>query len=174
MRKVLGEHNTLIRRMDRVELQLADSDKKFERVFQALESGSSLPKQGVYFDGQTFDAYSMVSDLIRSAKKSIELVDNYIDDTVLLMLSKRKVKVSATIYCKSVSKQLQLDLNKHNGQYPSITIKQFGKSHDRFLIIDRKKIYHIGASMKDLGKKWFAFTELKADAVTILGKLKTL
>ena len=118
------------------------------------------PIEGIFFDGQIFDAYHFVADLIRKAKHSIVLIDNYIDDTVLAILDKRQSGVSATIYTQKVSQQLQLDINKHNAQYPPIKVVLFNKAHDRFLLID-EEVYHIGASIKDLGKKWFAFTLMK-------------
>ena len=114
------------------------------------------PRQGVFFDGQIFDAYRFVSDLVRKADRRIVLIDNYVDDTVLALLDKRKEGVSATIYTKSITDQLLLDIKRHNEQYTSIEVKQFNKAHDRFLLID-DEVYHIGASIKDLGKKWFAF-----------------
>lgn len=119
-----------------------------------------------------YDAYIFVSDLIKSANESIVLIDNYVDDTVLTLLSKREAKVKATIYTKNITKQLELDLQKHNAQYPKIELKKFDSSHDRFLIIDGKEVYHIGASLKDLGKKWFAFSKFDVGALDILGKLK--
>jgi phage regulator Rha-like protein len=174
MRKILSGHEGLLQRMDRFELKQADHDQKFDEVFKALEAGSGVPKQGIYFEGQTFDAFNFASGLIRSAKISIRLIDNYVDDAVLVMLAKRKEGVSATLYSKNASKVLLLDLKKHNEQYPAIELKHFDKSHDRFLIIDDKRVYHIGASLKDLGKKWFAFTELNIEAVTIIEKIKCL
>ena len=126
------------------------------------------PVEGIFYDGQIFDAYTFVSDLIRSAKKSIVLFDNYVDDTVLTMLDKRKKKVLATIYTKSISKQFSLDLTKHNSQYQPIEVKEFGKVHDRFLCIDNT-VYHIGASLKDLGKKWFAFTKMEMPKEELIG-----
>ena len=118
------------------------------------------PVEGIFFDGQIFDAYHFVADLIRKATHSIVLIDNYVDDSVLSILDKRQSGVSATIYTQKVSGQLQLDINKHNAQYPPIKVELFNKAHDRFLLID-DEVYHIGASIKDLGKKWFAFTLLK-------------
>ena len=115
------------------------------------------PVEGIFFDGQIFDAYRFVSDLIRKAKKSVVLIDNYIDDTVLSLLDKRQEGVKAIVYTKSVSEQLRLDIQRHNEQYAPIEVQQFNKAHDRFLLID-DEVYHIGASIKDLGKKWFAFT----------------
>lgn len=114
------------------------------------------PRQGVFFDGQIFDAYRFVSDLVRKADRRIVLIDNYVDDTVLALLDKRRKGVSATIYTKSITDQFLLDIKRHNEQYTSIEVKQFNKAHDRFLLID-DEVYHIGASIKDLGKKWFAF-----------------
>ena len=129
------------------------------------------PVEGIFFDGQIFDAYKFASDLIRSARKSLLLIDNYVDDSVLLMLSKRNPGVSATIYTQKITPQLQLDLDKHNDQYPPINIRTYRNSHDRFLIVDDKDVYHIGASLKDLGKKMFAFSKLEIDPGLITDKL---
>ena len=145
-----------------------DTDKKVEQIFNRLDDRSKTPTQGIFYDGQIFDAYTFVSDLIRSAKKSIVLFDNYVDDTVLTMLDKRKPKVLATIYTKSISKQFSLDLAKHNSQYQPIEVNEFGKVHDRFLCIDNV-VYHIGASLKDLGKKWFAFTKMEMPMEELIG-----
>ena len=130
------------------------------------------PKEGIFFDGQVFDAYIFVSDLIKLAKYSIILIDNYIDESVLSILSKRKKNVSAIIFTSHFSKQLKLDLKKHNEQYQPIEIKTFNKSHDRFLIIDEESVYHIGASLKDLAKKWFAFSKIELDPNDLISKLK--
>lgn len=176
MRHFVQENALLFREInqiktDQVMLRI-ETDRKFEQVFNALEAGNEPPKQGVFFDGQIFDAYAFVSKLVRKAKISIELVDNYVDDSVLTLLSKRKKGVSARIYAKGISKQLQLDLEKHNAQYPPVNIVLFGDAHDRFLILDEKEVYHLGASLKDLGKKWFAFSKIEKDALTIVGKLE--
>jgi prophage antirepressor-like protein len=128
-------------------------------------------KQGIFFDGETFDAYEFISNLIKKAQKSIKLIDNYIDEIVLTLFSKNQ-KISVTIYTKNFSKQLKLDLKKYNSQYKQIKIKKFDNSHDRFLIIDDNEIYHFGASLKDLGKKWFAFSKFDMKAVEVLNKLK--
>jgi len=136
-----------------------------------LENKETLPKQGIFFNGQIFDAYKFVSDLIRSAKTSIILIDNYIDDTVLTLFMKMKKKVKVIIYTKKITKQLKLDLEKYNVQYTPIEIKEFTRSHDRFLIID-DDIYHFGASLKDLGKKWFAFSKLNISSLEVLDELK--
>lgn len=156
------EHNQLA-----LAARQQDTDKKVEQIFNRLDDRSKTPTQGIFYDGQIFDAYTFVSDLIRSAKKSIVLFDNYVDDTVLTMLDKRKNKVTATIYTKCISKQLSLDLEKHNSQYQPIEVKVFDKVHDRFLCIDNT-VYHIGASLKDLGRKWFAFTKMEMTAEELL------
>ena len=137
-----------------------------------IPNNKLVKNQGIFYDGQVYDAYIFVSDLIKSADKSIVLIDNYIDDSVLTLLSKRDDNISATIYTKNVTKQIQLDLKKYNEQYPKIILKKFNSAHDRFLIIDEKIVYHIGASLKDLGKKWFAFSKLEIDSQDILLKLK--
>ena len=129
------------------------------------------PVEGIFYDGQIFDAYKFASDLIRSARKSLLLIDNYVDESVLLMLSKRNPGVSATIYTQKITAQLQLDLDKHNDQYPPINIRTYRNSHDRFLIVDDKDVYHIGASLKDLGKKLFAFSKLEIEPGLITDKL---
>lgn len=129
------------------------------------------PVQGIFFDGQIFDAYVFVNNLIKKAKKSIVLIDNYVDESVLLMLAKRSKNVKCEIYTQKISEQLKLDLQKHNSQYEAITITQFKKSHDRFIILDNQDVYHIGASLKDLGKKWFAFSKMEVEADKILSEL---
>jgi hypothetical protein len=174
MRKQIASNQLLFQRLDRIELKQIESDQKFERIFKALESKNPTPSQGIFFDGQVFDAYHFVSDLIRKAEKSIILLDNYIDDAVLTLLAKRREGVKCTIGTKSISKQLKLDLDKFNSQYPPIDLLLFEKSHDRFLILDKKEIYHIGASIKDLGKKWFAFSKMQAENLSIMENLKVL
>ncbi len=134
---------------------------------------TNLPAhEGVFYDGQIFDAHLFVSNLIKTADQSIMLIDNYIDEDVLLLLSKRKANVNATVYTANISRQLGLDLKRFNAQYPKIEIKRFSKAHDRFLIIDQKIVYHIGASLKDLGKKWFAFSKIGFDAREMIAKLE--
>lgn len=128
------------------------------------------PVEGIFFDGQIFDAYAFATNLIKSAKNSLILIDNYIDENTLLMLSKRTTGVDATIYTQRITPQLQLDLTRHNNQYPPINIRTYRQAHDRFLIIDRSDVYHIGASLKDLGKKLFAFSKMDIPA-SILTKL---
>ena len=128
------------------------------------------PVQGIFYDGQIFDAYKFVADLVKSATKSIVLIDNYLDESVLILLSKRKENVKCQIFTNKISAQFKLDLEKFNAQYPPVEVKEFSKSHDRFLIID-ETIFHIGASLKDLGKKWFAFSKINLDLQDILKKI---
>ena len=169
LREFLLKGHVLNQRVDRIESKLIDHDQKFDMLIKT----NLPPTEGIFYDGQIFDAYAFVANLIKSAKKSIILIDNYVDETVLVLLSKRSDKVSAMIYTKNISKQLGLALKKHNEQYPSIEIKEFTKSHDRFLIIDEKTIYHIGASLKDLGRKWFAFSRIKLNAKDLIDSLNT-
>lgn len=157
-------------RMNRIEEHVDSLSKKVEGIDLQIKA-SLPPNQGLFFDGQIFDAYSFVADLIKSAKQRIVLIDNYVDESVLTMLSKRKKNVSATVFSSHVTKQLQLDLQKHKQQYAPIELKEFSRSHDRFLIID-EVVYHFGASLKDLGKKWFAFSKMEMTAEEILSKLK--
>jgi hypothetical protein len=147
-----------------------DTEQKLEEVFKRLDNGSVQPTQGIFFDGQIFDAYTFVSDLIRSAKKRIILFDNYVDDSVLAMLDKRANGVNAQIYTRTLTPQLTLDLQRHNAQYSPIAINEFQNAHDRFLCID-DTVYHIGASLKDLGKKWFAFSRMELDTDALLQKM---
>ena len=142
-------------RIEKLEQRVTQTEEKIDFFVRT----SLPPQQGIFFDGQVFDAYRFASDLVRKAKKAIVLIDNYVDDTVLSLLDKRQDGVSATIYTQHISQKLQLDINRHNTQYPPITVQQFNKAHDRFLLID-EEIYHIGASLKDLGKKWFAFARM--------------
>lgn len=145
--------------------------EKVDSISDQIDDKSLKIKQGIFFDGQVYDAYIFVGELIKSAKSSMVLIDNYIDDSVLTLLSKREVSVKCAVYTKNLTKQLKLDLEKYNSQYPKIDITKFEDSHDRFLIIDNKDIYHIGASLKDLGKKWFAFSKLDIKGLDILSKL---
>ena len=139
---------------------LQESDKRIEEVFRRLDEGNAKPKQGVFYNGQIYDAYNFVSDLIKSARKRIILIDNYVDETVLTLLDKREDGVSAVIYTQQINRQFQLDIDRHNAQYPPINVETFRLSHDRFLCID-DDVYHIGASIKDLGKKWFGFSRIE-------------
>jgi hypothetical protein len=171
MRKFLSSNSLIFQKFDQIEQKLSTHDEKFNQVFEAIESKDIKPSQGIFFDGQIFDAYKFVSDLIKSAKTSITLIDNYIDDTTLTLFSKNQ-NINVTIYTHTISKQLKLDLDKYNSQYKKITIKNFKDSHDRFLIIDEKEVYHVGASLKDLGKKWFAFSKFDIEVFTLLDRLK--
>ena len=135
-------------------------DHRIDEIFRRLDEGMYKPKQGIFFDNQIYDAYSFVSELIKSAKQRIILIDNYVDETVLTLLDKREDTVSAIIYTQQISRQLRLDVDRHNSQYPPIEISVFRRSHDRFLCID-DTVYHVGASIKDLGKKWFAFSKME-------------
>lgn len=144
-----------------MEYRQFESEHKIEMLFQKIEEKAITPRQGIFFDGQIFDAHEFICDLIKGAKTGIILIDNYIDDTVLTMLDKRMKGVSATVYTRQISQQLRLDIAKHNAQYPVIRIKASKKSHDRFLIID-EAVYLVGASLKDMGKKWFGITQMTA------------
>ena len=169
MRKFIASNAQIFQRLDVVERKQLGYDEKFEKVFDALEVKEL--KKGIFFDGQVFDAYKFVSDIVRNAKQSIILIDNFVDDSVLTLFTKRSKEVRVTIYTKKLSKGLLLDLEKYNSQYSKIDIKEFKHSHDRFIIIDNEKVYHIGASLKDLGKKWFAFSKFDKDAFELLSRL---
>ncbi len=175
MRHFLANNADLFMRLESIEkrqlLHEIKVDEKFEQLFNALEDKSIKPKQGIFFDGQIFDAYAFVCDLIRSATQRIILIDNYVDESVLILLSKRKAEVTAQILTNSISKVLALDIEKFNRQYSAIEIQTFKSSHDRFLIID-DDIYHIGASLKDLGKKWFAFSKMDVCVIEMLQRVK--
>jgi hypothetical protein len=155
-------------RIDRLERKMMEHDQKFDLLIRT----SLPPREGIFYEGQIFDAWKFATDLIRSAKKSIVLIDNYVDESVLLLLSKRGKGVTATIYTAKISNELQVDINKFNAQYEPIEMKVFVRSHDRFLIIDSETVYHIGASLKDLAKKWFAFSRIELDAAEMIEKLK--
>lgn len=178
MRRFIATNAQLFQRLETIEYHQLEmkqhqevTDRRIDEVFKHLDADIP-PMQGIFYDGQVFDAYRFVSDLIRKAKQSIVLIDNYVDDTVLTLLDKRSEGVSATIYTQRVSSQFQLDVDRHNSQYPLIEIKRFNKAHDRFLLIDNE-VYHIGASIKDLGKKWFGFTLMRdITATELIKKIK--
>ena len=172
MRRMLISNASLFHRLDKIELKQLQSDQKFEEIFKALESHKLHSEKGIFYNGQVFDAYTFVSDIIRNAKTSIILLDNYVDDTVLTLLGKRSDNVTTTIYTKNISNQLRLDLQRYNSQYPPIEIEIFSDAHDRFFIIDNTELYHIGASLKDLGKKWFAFSRMDIEVGRMLQILK--
>lgn len=165
MRHTTIENALIFKRLDSIERKQIETDYKFEQVFKALESKNKIPTQGVFFDGQVFDAYELASRIIRSANKSIVLIDNYIDENTLTHLAKKEKGTKVLLLTKNISKQLTLDLQKANEQYGNFTAKTFTQSHDRFLIIDGKEVYHLGASLKDLGRKWFAFSKLEAKSL---------
>lgn len=169
--KVLKEYllkgYSVNRRLSELEQTVSEHSKKIDFFVRT----SLPPVEGIFFDGQIFDASTFASDLIKSAKHSLLLIDNYVDESVLLMLSKRQPEVTATVYTQRITPQLQLDLDKFNDQYPPIDIRTCKLSHDRFLIIDDTEVYHIGASLKDLGKKWFAFSKLNMPAKLITNLL---
>ena len=161
-------------RWEQIDTRLQQHDKQIEYLTDKVDffvRTSLPPVEGIFHDGQLFDAYTFATNLIRSARKSIVLIDNYVDESVLLMLSKRNDGVKADIHTQAISRQFQLDLQKHNSQYPRIEVHVYKQAHDRFLIIDDTDVYHIGASLKDLGKKLFAFSKLEIPASVILGLL---
>ena len=173
MRRFIATNSQLFQRLETIEYHQLEmkqhqeiTDKRIDEVFKKLDANNP-PVQGIFYDGQVFDAYRFVSDLMRKAKLSVVLIDNYVDDTVLTLLDKREDGVTATIYTQRISNQFKLDVDRHNTQYPHIEIKQFNKAHDRFLLIDNE-VYHIGASIKDLGKKWFGFTLMRDITATEL------
>ena len=171
MRKIISENNFIDQRLNKLERTQINSEMKFEEIFKALEKKESQPEKGIFFEGEIFDAYIFISNLIRKAEKSIILIDNYIDDSVLTLFSKRKKGVHIQLYTKDIPKQLHLDIVKFNEQYPTLEAKILKNSHDRFLIIDETELYHIGASLKDVGKKWFAFSKMDSESLKILSKL---
>lgn len=172
MRHFLANNAQLFQRLSNIEYHQIETDHRIDEVFKQLNANTQ-PQQGIFFDGQVFDAYRYISNMVRKAMKSIILVDNYVDDTVLTLLDKRKDGVSATIYTQNISQQLRLDIARHNAQYAIIDVHSFNKAHDRFLLID-EEVYHIGASIKDLGNKWFAFTLLRdMTAAELLEKIQT-
>ena len=172
MRKFLSLNAGVFQRIEKLETSQKQTNVVLEKVLDAIEDKSFKPKQGIFYDGQIFDAYSFISKLIKTANKSIVLIDAYVDETTLLILSKRSKNVKAEIFTAKITKQFQLDIEKYNTQYPEIVVKTYKKSHDRFLIIDNITVYHIGASLKDLGKKWFAFSKINIDPMELIDKLQ--
>ena len=157
-------------RMNRIEDNVQKLAEKVKGI--DLQINANLPPtQNIFYNGQIFDAYTLIADIIRSAKQEIIIIDNYIDDSIFKQLTKRNKGVKAIIYTKPLSKIVKQDLQKHNAQYPKIAIKKLTTAHDRFMIIDSRTVYHFGASLKDAGKKWFAFSKLAIDAMDILEKL---
>jgi hypothetical protein len=181
MRKFIQTNGLLFQRVDNLEvklietnLKLIDNDQKFDKLFNALESNELKPKQGIFFDGQIFDAYNFVSELFRRAQKSILIIDNYVDDSVLFHLTAAAKGVKVKILTKSISDKLALDIQKFSSQYFPVEAKVFSLAHDRFVIIDDKDVYHFGASLKDLGKKWFGFSKLEKSDMELLIRLKSI
>ena len=172
MRKSISSSSLIFDRFERIEQKLSLHDEKFNVIFDAIEEKTAPKKQHIFYDGQIFDAYLFISDIIKSAKKSIKLIDNYIDETTLVLFKKRDVNTSLQIYTKTISKQLKLDVEKYNAQYKPLEIIKFSLSHDRFLIIDEKEVYHFGASLKDLGKKWFAVSKMDINSLDIINRLE--
>jgi len=173
MRKIVALNGDMFSRFERIEHRLSLHDSKFDTLFNALEDNSIKPSKGIFYDGQIFDVHNFISELIRSAKTSIMLVDNYIDDTTLALFAKNQ-NIKVTLFTHTITKQLQNDLNKYNSQYNPVELKNLKSSHDRFLIIDEFEIYHIGASLKDLGKKWFGFSRFESDGFGLVERLKGL
>lgn len=176
MRRFISQNASLFEKIESIEKKQIryeiKNDTKVDAILTAIEEKGTPQKQHIFYDGQIFDAYLFVSDIIKSSKTSIKLIDNYIDESVLILFSKRDAGCETTIYTKTISKQLELDLKKYNQQYPKIEIKKFDLSHDRFLIVDEKEVYHFGASLKDLGKKWFAVSKMDINSFEMMGRLK--
>lgn len=172
MRQFLMSNAQVFQRLDRLEIRQLETDNKIEQVFAMMDEGSEDNKQCIFYEGQVYDAYDFVCNLIEGATERIVLVDNYLDHSVLTMLDKREPGVDATIFTQKADDQFKLDIAKHDVQYPPIPIWIFKMSHDRFLIVDNR-VYHIGASIKDLGKKWFAVSLMEAqDANAIITRLQ--
>jgi hypothetical protein len=176
MRRFLINNAQIFQRIDTIEKRQLKhemgTNDKFEKVFNALQRKEVKPRQGIFFNGQIFDAYKFVSGLVRAANKSILLIDNYVDETVLGLFSKKKKNVKVTIFTAKITNTLELDAEKFNAQYSTLELRKFTKAHDRFLIIDDKDVYHFGASLKDLGKKWFAFSKMDKTAFSLMENLK--
>jgi len=174
LRSIVRNKLELFSRVEELETNQQVNDKRFEILFKALETDKLQPKQGIFFNGQVFDAYKLVSDIVRTAKKSIVLIDNFVDDTVLTLFSKRKKGVTLKILTKKLDEKKILDVKKFNEQFPTAEIMKFDNSHDRFMIIDEKDLYHFGASLKDLGKKWFAFSKMDVEVGDMIKKVKKI
>ncbi|MFX4154072.1 ORF6N domain-containing protein [Aliarcobacter butzleri] len=171
MRKLISQNISMFERFERIENRLTIHDENFNKLFSALEDKTLKPSEGIFFDGQIFDSYSFINDLLKLAKSEVILIDNYIDDTVFTLFSKYP-NINFIIYTNSINNQLKLDYEKYQKQYKNITLKTFKDCHDRFLILDKKEIYHLGASLKDLGKKWFAFSKMNLKINEIINRLK--
>jgi hypothetical protein len=168
LKEYLMKGYVLSSRIDRIEKKIFEHDQKFDLLIKT----TLPPNEGIFYDGQIFDAWKFAADLVKSAHKSIVLIDNYIDESVLHLMAKRNKSVTCTIYTSKISKEMKLDIEKFNAQYEPVEVMIFSKSHDRFLIIDNETVYHIGASLKDLAKKWFAFSKIELDATELIDKLE--
>ena len=168
LKEYLMKGYVLNSRIDRIEKKIFEHDQKFDLLIKT----TLPPNEGIFYDGQIFDAWKFAADLVKSAHKSIVLIDNYIDESVLHLMAKRNKSVTCTIYTSKISKEMKLDIEKFNAQYEPVEVMIFSKSHDRFLIIDYETVYHIGASLKDLAKKWFAFSKIELDATELIDKLE--
>ncbi|MFX4278370.1 ORF6N domain-containing protein [Aliarcobacter butzleri] len=171
MRKLISQNISMLERFERIENRLTIHDENFNKPFSALDDKTLKPSEGIFFDGQIFDSYSFINDLLKLAKSEVILIDNYIDDTVFTLFLKHP-NINFIIYTNNISKQLKLDFEKYQKQYKNITLKTFKDCHDRFLILDKKEIYHLGASLKDLGKKWFAFSKMNLKINEIINRLE--
>ena len=171
MRKLISQNIPMFERFERIEQRLTIHDENFDKLFEALEDKTLKPKQGIFYNGEIFDVYVFINNLLKIATNEIILIDNYVDETVFTLFSKYP-NIKIKIYASNITKQLKLDFQKYQTQYQNIELFEFKNSHDRFLIIDKKEVYHLGASLKDLGKKWFAFSKFEIDNLKILDYLK--
>lgn len=171
MKHFMLENAALLQRIQNIETKQIDTDNKVQLLLETMEKQALKPKQGVFYNGQVFDAWVFISDLVKSANKSLILIDNYVNETVLSLFAKKKKNVAVDIYTKNISRALNEDAQKFNAQYAGLTLHKFDASHDRFLMIDKSDVYHIGASLKDLGKKWFAFSKMEKNSLVIFEKL---
>ena len=171
MRKYIVYNASIFQRFTQIEQKMITYDENFNKLFSALDDKTLKPSEGIFYDGQIFDSYSFINDLLKLAKSEVILIDNYVDDTVFTLFSKHP-NINFIIYTNNISKQLKLDFEKYQKQYKNISLKTFKDCHDRFLIVDKKEIYHLGASLKDLGKKWFAFSKMNLKINEIINRLE--
>jgi len=171
MRHSINSNSLVTKRLELLEMKQEETSKDVSKILNAMEEKSLSPKEGIFYDGEVFDAYLFIAKLIKSAQKSIVLFDNYVDETTLALFSKNQ-KVKVKIYTQTISKTLKVDVEKYNSQYLPLEVYSFKKSHDRFIILDENEVYHIGASLKDLGKKWFAFSKMDINSLSILDKVQ--
>jgi hypothetical protein len=171
MRKYIVYNASIFQRFTQIEQKMTTYDENFNKLFSALEDKTLKPSEGIFYDGQIYDSYSFINDLLKLAQSEIILIDNYIDDTVFTLFSKYP-NINFIIYTNSINNQLKLDYEKYQKQYKNISLKTFKDCHDRFLILDKKEMYHLGASLKDLGKKWFAFSKMNLKINEIINRLE--